>query len=171
MGGQDFFYEVSFAIAADGSMPAQQALREMSEGVWVEDPEVDPENLPNDAQMDDYVYMLEELEYFAEFGYTSGGKFRINVLVGGLWEFKEGFKRLSFFDTDGQGTCSPKWWQQDPGYFPKDSGADPDLAPYLDYELRIGHCFGKPPETRKTEEADKRTALKIMEEDLAYDRT
>jgi hypothetical protein len=171
MGGPDYYYEISYAIDADGKMPAQEALRQMSEGIWTEDPEVDAFKLPNDAQINDYAYMLQEMEFFAEYGYTSGGKFRINVLVRGLWEFKEGFKRLSFYDTDGEGHCNPKWWQAEPGHWNQDPGSDIDLAPVLDYELRVGHCFGKPPQTQKTEESDKKQALKIMEEDLAHDRT
>jgi hypothetical protein len=84
-----------------------------------------------------------------------------------VWEFRHGDKRLTFFDTDGNG-----------GYTAKlriHSHADaevPDSAywhiPYFDPLIRIGHAFTKV--SQKTLAKDLHESQETREEDLAHDR-
>lgn len=173
--GDDFEYKIVACVDEHGQRPAEDALDAMVRGEWGEDPEVAGTDLPNDEQIRAVNRLIAGMTFYAEHGYTAGlGPGRtvsINKLRYGLWEFKEGNKRIAYFDTQGDGVCNPKSWQRELGYFENDPGSKDDVAPLLDFELRLSHAFGKPPLQRKTPEQDMQTARKLMEEDLAHDRT
>ena len=106
-------------------------------------------------------------QLFADMGYPNNQYCTVNELQDGVWEFKLGRVRVSFYDTDGRGSYNAKrrvisivdsefpdeefWW-----------------LPLFDEDLRLGHCFGKT--TQRTEDEDISETLRVREEDLAHDR-
>lgn len=148
------------AVRADRvTSPVEAFLRQLSKGFWVPDP--DRGQLPDDAQIDDYLKLLAWCQLLAEEGvppYTHA----VNCLEDGIWEFKIGAKRLSFYDTPGDGGYQPKvrrtehrpgdefWW-----------------FPDFDEFIRLGHAF--PKRGQRTPAADIRESRQVRREDLAHD--
>lgn len=137
----------------------------MAAGTWEEDPNL--ESIPDDAQIRQTEKLRTGIEWFAEHGYPVTSYCGVNELWDGIWEFKLGQVRISFYDTDGLGGYTPKRRIRDI----RDSEyPDGDFwwLPNFDPDLRVGHCFGKT--TQKTEESDIAATLQVREEDLEHDR-
>lgn len=151
-------------------MPASEALKKIVLGMWDEDPEVAGLALPADVQIRGGAKLMAGIKYFARHGVPDNASCKINDLRDGIWEFKEGQKRVSFYDTDGRGGYTPKARFRD-----RDQADYPDSpeweVPGFSHDLRLGHSFGKPLDQRKTEEEDIQLTLVVREEDLAHDRT
>lgn len=148
------------AIRADRvTSPAEAFLRQLSKGLWVSDS--DRGRLPDDAQIDDYVKLLAWCRLLAEEGippYTHA----VNHLGEGIWEFKIGTKRLTFYDTPGGGSYWPKPRRTE--HLP---GDDFWWFPDFDEFVRLGHAF--PKRSQRTAPADIRESHHVRREDLAHD--
>lgn len=156
------FHNVCFAVRADGTEPARAFLEALRRGIWEPDP--DAEEIPCDEQIRDCDWFFAAIRHWAKTGepqYTRA----VNDLEDGVWEFKHGAKRLSFYDTDGQGGYTAKLRIQDsedaiPGDFWD--------IPYFDREIRLGHAF--PKVSQMTTPFDIDETLQVREEDLEHDR-
>jgi hypothetical protein len=113
----------------------------------------------------DYVKLWVMVRTLADTGLPVHGQ-AVNYLRDGLWEFKIGSLRLTFYDTEGAGECQPKpkirdiqdaasadhyWW------FPR-------FAP----TIRLGHYWLK--SSQRANPADINRALQLRAQDLAHDR-
>lgn len=156
---------VEHALCGDMQSPSETAWSQMEAGEWTEDPNVD--SIPDDAQISQTQKMRTGIEWFAEHGYPSNSFCTINDLRSGIWEFRLGRIRISFFDTDGAGGFDPKYRVRDRADSPYPEH-DFWWLPEFDEDLRLGHCFGKT--TEKTEEDDISETLRVREEDLEHDR-
>jgi hypothetical protein len=157
---------VEHAVLADLTSPSLVAITQMEAGEWEEDPDV--EEIPDDAQMTQAQRLRAGIEFFADYGYPQNSFCTINALRDGIWEFKKGRIRVSFYDTDGAGGWTPKGKHID-----RANSDDPDdeqfwWLPRFDDMIRLGHCFGKT--TQVTEEEDIEMTLRVRLEDTAHDR-
>jgi len=151
---------IECAVAADGSAPALEFLNQLRKGVR----ETYPVDIDSDAQVQAYGIILARCEYLARYGeFASRNRKHYNQLWDGIWELKHEELRLSFFDTAGDGTYSPKIAESD--YW----GNAPRL-PIFDEFIRLGRGFPKPRTMRWTPEAEIRFALRLREEDLEHDK-
>jgi len=162
-------YTISFAVEASGESPAEYALKAMLTGEWEADPEAQEEGIPSDTQIDRRAVLVAGMKYFARHGVPPRSGCRLNALRDGIWEFKEGEKRISFFDTDGRGAFTPKRKFKNPEECDYPGTKDWEI-PAFDRDVRLGHCFGKPYWQQKTEEKDIAETLRVRREDLAHDR-
>lgn len=162
------WYSITAAICADGSVPMLETLRQIAQGTWPEDPEAVREGLPSDVQVSSLNRVIANIHWFADKGEPSRGGL-VNELQDGIWEFKEGEKRFSFYDTDGNGSYVPKR-----KYRVREDADYPDSAhweiPEFDIDLRVGHCFGKPHGQRTTSTTDIAETKRVRREDLDHDR-
>lgn len=152
-------HDVDCAMRSDGSTPAGEFLDALKDRRW------EGGDHP-DEQIDDYSWFLNAIRHWANTGepvYRSA----VNVLEDGIWEFRHGDKRLTFYDTDGRGGYTPKMLVRD--------HADADVPdsphwqiPYLDPLIRVGHAFTK--RTQKTPAADLAAAAGVRQEDLDHDK-
>jgi hypothetical protein len=163
-------YTISFALESDGvTSPAENALKLMLTGNWPEDPEAAKEGFPSDTQIDRRAQLVAGIKYFARNGVPAWSQCGVNALRDGIWEFKEGEKRISFFDTDGSGNYTPKRKFKDREK--SDYPDDPDWEiPSFERDVRLGHCFGKPWGQRTTEQEDLDESARVRMEDLAHDK-
>lgn len=157
-------YVIECAVDANGDSPARDFLQALEGGIWEPDP--DSEDLPDDAQIMDYDKFLNWFRHFAEMGLPMQWN-SVNYLQSGIWEFKRARKRVSFFDTPGDGTYEPK-----PKVLDRRECEYPESdywwLPDFDIYIRLGHAF--PKTTQKTEDFDLDEAERIREEDLEHDR-
>ena len=156
------FHDVYCAVREDGSCPAGEFLDALKAGMWEPDP--DAEELPSDEQISDWHWFLNAIRHWARTGEPSGAR-TVNDLDRGIWEFKHGAKRLSFYDTDGCGGYVAKLRIRDP------SQAAPGVywdIPYFDQDIRLGHAF--PKASQRTPDYDVNETQKVRKEDLAHDR-
>lgn len=156
------FYDIECAWATDGSEPAGQFLDELKRGMWDGDP--DDSERPSDEQIYDYPAILAILRKVATDGEPPHAR-AVNHLERGVWEFKRGNKRLSFFDTPGDGTFVEK-----PRILDRADGVDSEYwwFPDFDTQLRLGHCFAKQGEVALPE--DVRRSVDLREEDVTHDQ-
>jgi hypothetical protein len=107
------------------------------------------------------------IQKFAENGVPESPR-HINVLEGGVWEFKRASKRVTFYDTDGNGNCLTLRYVRVRSDAHR--GSDDEMWRYPNFErqLRLGHCFGKT--AARTDDADIEESIAVQEEDLTYDR-
>jgi hypothetical protein len=157
-------HDVECAVEADGGSPALDFLRALERGMWEPDP--DSTGLPDDAQLLDYDKFLNWLQHFSDAGEPMQWN-SVNYLRYGIWEFKRASKRVSFYDTPGDGTTNPKEKILDRRTceYPE---SDYWWLPNFDEYVRLGHSF--PKTSQKTEEFDIEEAERIREEDLNHDK-
>ncbi|WP_410794081.1 hypothetical protein [Kribbella sp. C-35] len=160
------WYVVECAIDANGVSPAADFLRALQEGVLEPDPDSKVDELPDDAQIDDYTKFVTWAQLLADDGVPPYQR-AVNDLDNGVWEFKKGSKRLTFYDTWGDGTYTPKLRYTDRRTceYPDD---DFWWFPKFDELIRLGHAFLK--DGQKAPPADVTQAERIREEDLRHDR-
>ena len=91
---------------ADDSSPALEFVTLLKHGNWREHPEHNPPRDPE--QIKDWVMMLAKIEYVGQEGYPDTRTTSVNDLEDGIWEFKHGRCRLTYWDTPGDGTYVPK---------------------------------------------------------------
>jgi hypothetical protein len=99
------WYTIRCAVMADGKSPAREFLDELNAGHWLDGIQK-LKDRPED-QIADSAQFLARMEVFADTGELEG-RHQINCLSQGIWEFKVGRKRLSFYDTSGAGEYEPK---------------------------------------------------------------
>ena len=155
-------YLVECAVRADGiTSLVADFLDQLKEKTW--SPESDgTDPIEPDEQLKAYTWLLAKIAYFADEGdFPSIGN--RNQLMNGIWEIKRWHIRITFYDTDGHGSYTPKITQKihtgGGGYFPL-----PDFDPYI----RLGTVFTKT--TQKTPHEELDFAEQIRKEDLAHDR-
>lgn len=156
------FHEVGCAVRADGTTPAGVFLDALRKGAWGK---LD-ESVQLDEQISDYHWFLNAITHWASTG-EPVYRGAVNALEDGVWEFRHGNKRLTFFDTDGSGAYTPKL----PIRSHEDSEAPASeywYIPYFDEEIRLGHAFTKV--SQKTLARDLLESSHTREEDLAHDR-
>lgn len=154
-------HRISCAVRADGTAPAWEFLEALRKGEWEHD-----DGLERDEQIRDYDYLMTVILYWADEGFPP----RVDDakwLRDGIWEFRKHIKRLTFYDTDGEGGYVAKnevEWVKDSNY--------PDSTfwyiPYMDEEIRLGHTFAK--RSQKTPDFDLAEAKRVRMEDLEHDK-
>jgi hypothetical protein len=157
-------YLVECAVCSDGSSPASNFLDQLAQGLWAPDP--DAADLPSDAQLKDSDVLLEFCQQLADSG-VPPFRTAVNDLDDGIWEFKRGAKRLSFYDTPGDGTYTPK--NRIENFRDSEHTDEPTWwFPDFDDYIRLGHAFAK--EAERTTEYDLLETKRVREEDLQHDR-
>jgi hypothetical protein len=152
---------VSCSVREDGSEPGGDFLNRLQEQMWPM-PDIP---LPDEAQARYLVKMLSDLEDI-----SNGIDVDLashNRLEDGIWELKRDVLRLTFYDTPGDGTYSPK-------HGCKAEEFDGKLIRWLvsedlDEHVRIGHAFTKVSPRTLRQDIDEATC--IREEDLRHDKT
>lgn len=155
-------HQVDCAARTDGSTPAGQFLDALKNGAWNQS----ALEGPVDDRIDDYHWFLNAIKYWAENG-EPVYRDAVKALDDGVWEFRHGDKRLTFFDTDGQGNYIAK--------LPIRDHADADAPdseywqiPNFDRLIRLGHAFTKV--SQRTLPHDLSESQQVREEDLTHDR-
>lgn len=152
------YHEVSCCLLEDGvSSPVTTLLDELNNGVW---PEPNVTDFPDEYQANYRSRLLAEIEHLCALGVPARD---YDYLTEGIWEFKIAGLRVTFFDTPGDGTYSPKVGERATASGPRRF----HFPDEFDEFVRLGHYFGK--DTGKTRQEDLRSAKKIRKEDLAHD--
>lgn len=157
-------YVVECAVRADGSSPAEEFLRALRENSLPDD----PEQGFADEQVGVYAWFLRVIQNFADTG-EPWHKGAVNYLTDGIWEFKRRNKRITFYDTDGEGGYTRKPRIDDS----READVDPNQNdfwwfPNFDENIRLGHSFLK--EGQETPSDDLIAAEEVRKEDLKHDR-
>jgi hypothetical protein len=143
-------------------------LADLSKGLWLEDTDhLDGEPWPDEYQSTDKSELVQIIASFADEGKPRSRR-HVNALEDGIWEFKRGVKRVTFFDTDGKGTFVPKGLLRDVQDSSRGEYDSMWMYPFFETQLRLGHCFAKDGATTHPEDIE--AAIQIREEDLAHDR-
>ena len=149
------------------SSPAREFLAALKAGTLPSDTDDADAGLEPDERFSDYSWFMNTIMQFAKDG-EPPYKRAINYLRSGIWEFKHGSKRITFYDTEGGG----RFWEKEEIVDYADAD-EPDSdywhVPNFATEIRLGHCFLKDGE--RTSESDLIEAEKVREEDLNHDRT
>ena len=135
--------------------------------MWEPDP--DAESLPSDEQIADRATFFSMAKRLADSGFPTGGAggTQTNDLQAGIWEFKSGAKRLSWYDTDGEGGFVAKLRIRTRAESEDSDDDDAWWFPRFDLEIRLGHAFPKTGEL--TEDLDIDETIRTRAEDLAHD--
>lgn len=160
----DFHEAIECAVMSDGSSPATEFWVSLGNGTWREDPEFSP---PRDKeQIYDRVQLLARIEHVGEEGCPDTAT-SVNFLEDGIWEFKFAARRLTYWDTPGDGTFNPKDKIDD-----RRTIVGPEMSywwyPRMDPYLRLGCAWAKTAESAPPEGIAR--AKTIREEDCAHDR-
>jgi hypothetical protein len=165
-GKEDDWYAIECAVRADGvTSPAAEALDALRAGVVDPDPDKEDDEWPDEQQPNDYFKLMAHLRHLVTHGDPPFARC-VNDLEDGIWEFKVGSKRFSFFDTDGVGAFEaklrPETWD--------DRWSDGDFYwfPNFDFDLRLGHFFVKSGRAAGQDNID--ATIMVREEDLSHDR-
>ncbi len=150
-------HTIEFAERLDRTKPARIFLDQLKSGTWD-----NPEDPDDGEQVTDYHKLLDMCAYFARHG-CHRRSYNANYLRSGLWEFKRGNKRISWYDVDDDGRHSPKTKRDTPQ---PGVPLNPATAVFDKY-IRLGHCFPKTGET--TETFDLVEAAQVRSEDLSHD--
>jgi hypothetical protein len=162
---EDWHEAIECAVRTDGTAPAEEFLTTLAAGEWSADPHHRP---PGDAeQIHDYARLLAKMEHVGRHGMPDTST-SVEYLHSGVWEFKHGARRLTYWDTPGDGSFSPK---------PKLEAADqrtsvcPDDGywwyPDMDTCLRLGPAWPKTGQKAPPEGIEEATMTR--EEDCAHD--
>jgi hypothetical protein len=161
----DVRHAVEFAVRADGSCPAGEFMQKLKAGTLEGDSENDGD-LPSDAQVSDYHKFLAACLHLARYGEPKN-RTQVNDLDDGVWEFKSAKKRVSWYDTDGEGGYTPKLRIRDRRMSPFEE-SDFWWFPDFDWTIRLGHSFVK--HTPRTDPSDLALSQQIRDEDVAHDQ-
>lgn len=153
-------HTVRAALAGDGmSQPAMEYLRLLESRML---PLVGIE-LPDDQQVGIYHRLIAKIKRFADGKQL--GRTDTNELEDGVFEFKHDVVRISFFDTDGVGSYTPKAGE----WFTEWDGKRACKPPTdFDREVRLGHSFEKV--GRRAEQSDIDQCIRVRREDVAHDK-
>jgi hypothetical protein len=149
------------------SCPACDFLAGLKAGNLPGDTDDADAGLAPDERYSDYAWFLNTIKKFANDGIPPY-RDAVNYLRSGIWEFKKGSKRITFYDTEGGG----KYWEKEEIVRFEDAH-EPDSKywhiPNFNREIRLGHCWIK--SGQKALESDLSTAESVRAEDLNHDRT
>lgn len=161
-------HRVFYGVRADGSRPAEDFLNELRRGEWLSDPDHDESHpWPDEEQPHDVSMLIAIIRNFADEG-KPRGQTQVNFLEDGVWEFKRASKRVTFYDTDGNGSCVTLSRITDIRNAHRGEDDPMWRFPNFEQQLRLGYCFGKTGPATAPE--DLQTSIDVKEEDLAYDR-
>lgn len=153
------YHDVDCALRSDGSDPAGDFLDALKKGNW-------NTSEPPDEQVGDYSWFLNAIRHWANTGepvYRNA----VKALDDGIWEFRHGNKRLTFYDTTGNGGYTAKRPIHD--HADADAPDSPHWQiPNFDPLVRAGHAFTK--RSQKTPASDLAAAADVRKEDLGHDR-
>lgn len=152
---------VECAVRSDGTSPAAKLLEDLRKS----GPAHGNAGTPRDQWgIDDYNAFMALIAELVEGEQVPPIPQQLNHLVDGIWELKRSKMRISFYDTDGQGSPvtgePPKSWNwsgQSCAEFPENFGEI----------IRLGHVFVKKGD--KTEKEDLELAKTVRKEDLSHD--
>lgn len=151
---------VECALRADGTSPAIELFDRLKEQMW-DDP--DSQALPDEYQASILFRLYAAIEGISDGEDPEPGV--LEFLRNGIWQLNVASLRLTFYDTDGKGSCPSLHFvperQFDGTYRLPDSFAE---------IIRLGHYFGKPRAVRRTPKEHLRTAFAVRKEDMEYDR-
>jgi hypothetical protein len=156
-------HQIEFAVRADGSYPASEALEELRKNAWPNGVVqlVDPHDRPADA----FYHLMSRLEHFSKTGRPRDPK-AMNGLEDGIYEFKAIKIRFPFFEVDANDQIVKKKKNASQSVIvpmePKGSWEIPNF----EMKIRLTHCFAK--DAQKTRPAEIKTAKAIRDEDLAH---
>lgn len=154
------YHEVACAVLCDGvSSPVVELLAQLKEGNW---PDPNISEFPDEYQANTRRRFLAQVAHLADFGELEQG---FNRLDGGIWEFKVESLRVTFFDTPGDGTFTPKFGEE---YDSWDGRRLVEFPTDFDEFIRVGHYFGK--DGQKAPPEDVKRSIEVREEDVAHDR-
>ncbi|MDB5336963.1 MAG: hypothetical protein JWN70_2582 [Planctomycetaceae bacterium] len=159
-------YVIECALERDGvTSPAAQALDLLEAGMLTPDPDRTALTWPDEDQPHDFIKLMGMFKVLADDGIPTHQN-AVNSLEDGIWEFKQGVKRMSFFDTDGDGTFEPKLRILNRADSPAAS-TEYWWFPDFDDFIRLGHFFVKEGPLAGQEDIDE--TLRIRQEDLSHD--
>lgn len=162
----DWHEAVECAVGADGEAPAVAFLDALASGEWADDPEHDP---PGDLeQIHDHAMLLAKIEFVGRHGQPEHGG-DVKDLRNGIWEFRHGKRRLTYWDTPGDGTWVPKPRHRDISERTTDVDDGFWWYPDLDLFLRLGCAWPKEGQKAPQDKIDE--AERLREEDCAHDRS
>lgn len=150
-------HDVECAVRTDLSSPVSTFLSDLREGSLDDDAPAGLEDA--DEQVSFYYWFLAAAQHLAETGELPD-RVGYNALRSGVWEIKRWNVRVTFFDTDGSGSQTPKKTEIDI------LRKRPEW-PWFDEYLRLTTAFEKT--SQKTPEEQLRLAEAVMREDLAHD--
>lgn len=151
-------HAVECAVCADGSSPVADFLEALASDAWAEAEAADVEA---DGQVQTRYLIISAWEHFAETR-EFAGPIAHNQLMNGVWEIKRRELRISFYDTDGMGNCSPKIVKDRESFW-----APPGLPDFDEY-IRLGTVFVKASQKTPTEEIKLSQTVRL--EDLEHDK-
>lgn len=152
-------HEVTCALLADGkSSPVVELLEQLDSKIW---PAPGVTVFPDEYQVKMKSRFLAQVEHLAEYGDLENG---YNRLQAGIWEFKVETLRVSFFDTPGDGSFTPKHGSVETQWDGKVRAVLPDD---FDEYIRVGHYF--PKTGQRTEQSDVDRSIEVRAEDLSHD--
>ncbi|MHA7220008.1 hypothetical protein ACX80L_14105 [Arthrobacter sp. MDT1-48-3] len=147
------------AVTKDGTTsPASEALDKLAEGEWENH---NSPSLPDDCQIDLHDQFFAICEYFADNG-EPPTLYDINQLGFGMWEFRAGWLRAAFYDTDGAGNYEAKNTRF--GLHNQDW----DEIPYFSPQIRLTLCMSK--KHMKAVPKELAYARQVRTEDLHHDK-
>lgn len=154
------YHEVACAVLSDGATsPAVELLELLDQGMW---PDPSAHHFPDSRQAADRSRLIAEIEYLADHGEPLKD---YDYLHQGIWEFKIGTLRVTFYDTLGDGSFTVKTGTRNDSHWAKRRF---DFPEHFDEYVWLGHYFGK--SEQKTRKSDLIKALVVREEDLKHDR-
>lgn len=149
---------IEHAIDANLNSPSETILSELKNGTW--------ENGDSESYPDEYLPkvrmrfldLIGRLATGEELPFKSYNRLRL-----GIWELKASNARITFYDTPGDGTFTPKlgikqWHGTEPYW---------ELPEELDDYIRLGACWEKVDE--KALESDIEDSLRVRKEDIEHD--
>ena len=154
--------DIECAVDLDGqTSPAKSLLDALAAGEWA-----DPlaTKLPDDRQVSLRRRLYALFESIAETG-EFWPRDACRPLENGLWEFKVTNLRLTFYDTDGEGTWDNKIAETQ---FSWDGKKYWELPEDYDQFVRIGHHFPKTDDLASQSDLDE--AFRLRDEDTNHDK-
>lgn len=163
----DWHEAIECAVREDGTSPADDFLSQLAAGTWLDDPDHVPPQ--DDEQIFDAARLFVKIRFLGKHGQPLSST-AVNGLHSGIWEFKHGRRRLTYWDTPGNGGFVPKDRLTDSAQ--RTTPTPPDgywWYPDMDGLLRLGCAWPKtgavaPP-------AGIEAAIRIRQEDCDHDST
>jgi hypothetical protein len=161
----DYHALVECAVCADGTSPASEFLTALRAGTWEEDPRFAPPSDPE--QIHDLFKLLSKIKWVARYGEPEEQS-AVKDLEEGVWEFRHGTRRLSYWDTPGDGSYTPKHRVSSVAEWNGEGYGTFYWYPRMDPILRLGNGWVKTGQYAPPEEIDR--SLRVREEDVSHDQ-
>lgn len=161
---QDAYHDaIECAVREDLTSPAEEFLSALAGGNWTADPRDNPPADPE--QIHDYAKLLARIEFLGINGSPQYGD-AVGYLHSGIWELRYSARRLTYWDTPGDGTWTEHAEHDD--YRTCDRPDDQYWRyPDMDEILRLGVAWPKLGQAAPQDAIAE--AVRIREEDCAHD--